>query len=351
MGCGYEAITAKCRSRMALLLTPEDYEALASASDFAGLAAELRKNELYALPFSRDTIATRGEYEEALFSSYIGDYIRFYRFTQGGQREFFRLLIRKFEVASILRAARLLCGGLFEEREAEEFRVSPFLRELSDVDFKALFSAPDISSFVASLEKTSFSPALASVNFGEGNPDCDLLETALYTEYYRGVLAGAPLVGSEGEREFVDAVSCFAELSNITRILRTRRLALRVPGGDPAAALKYLLPIRARLKSGDETRLLTLPEDEVISLLSGAYPECFPEDMKNSADELRRQAPVLARYKCRRGKKLAHLPRPTLAVAYGYLLLRSTENRNLITVGEGLRYGLPRSALTSRLIL
>lgn len=346
MNHGFEAITAKCRSRMALLLTPGDYVRLSGAADVAGLAAELGKNELYAATFSRDAVTTRGAFEEALFSSYIGDYIRFFRFTQGDQRAFFRLLIRKFEIAAVLRAARLLCGGTPDEGEriGEEFRIPPFLRELSDVDFKALFSAGDIPALTASLENSSFASALASVSFDADDPDCDLLETALYTEYYRGVVNGASLVGSEGERAFTDAVCCFAELSNILRILRTRRLSLRFPGGDPAATLKYLLPFRSRLKPGDETRLLTLTDGEVNTILSKAYPDCFGED--TAAD-----AQLLSRYKFTRGKKLAHLPRPTLAVAYGYLLLRSTENRNLITVGEGIRYGLPQSALTSRLIL
>ena len=106
----YSGIVTKIRAMKAKLLTPKQFEEIASLGSVPEIAEYLKKNTAYAdvLAMLDESQIHRGNIEKVLTQSLYRDYTKIYRFCGQKQRRFMKLLVKNYEIDLINYCLRIV---------------------------------------------------------------------------------------------------------------------------------------------------------------------------------------------------------------------------------------------------
>lgn len=342
MSFSSNAVTAKARAVYGRSLTERDFAALAAKSSVADVCAYLKQTDRCGQCLSAANPQTihRGQLEALLRRNMFNIFESFHRFDHSGGRSFFPLIIMRSEAEQILTAIECAAYG---SAEAYISSLPAFLDEHTKTDLYALGSAQGFGDIARILAPTPYGAVLADVLAkaqADGRIEINECERRLYAFYAHTCMKQIQKNFRGSERtDLKRAVLKCMDMENVVTVARMSRFS-----ADPADINAQLIPMRYMLTPEAVERLAQSPDPERIraELESMGYrAEAGAPTVELLTEEISL-------------KFLRHTLRLSQSSALVYFALAellSIENKNIKTVIEGIRYGMPSGDIMSLLVL
>lgn len=338
------SIIAKARAIYGSSLTAEDYQQLCSKSTVAEAAAFLKQTARYSAVLSgiNPQNVHRSQLEALVAKNIFDVFERFHRFDFSDSRAFFRYIIMELEAEQLLLAIEAVAAGTMEKYIAD---VPLFLSEHSQVDLLALGAANSFLDIARLLENTAFAKTLCPllIDAAEmGSIDIMECERRIYTQYYMSALKTADSIYSGKKlQELRRALLKSIDMVNVVTCCRMRAF------NAPADRIKgRLLNFRYRLREETIDRLLSLDSVEQIA----AELDCMGYHVDSHAqfDTVEQLTERVSMDHLRRTIRMSN---NSAAVYYALIECLRTEQKNIKTVIEGIRYGLSGGEILAMLVI
>ncbi|MDO4268564.1 MAG: V-type ATPase subunit [Eubacteriales bacterium] len=330
----YSGITTKVRAMEGRLLTEAQLQQMASLEDVRSAADFLKQQPAYQDIFAGldDTMLHRGYIEQLLTGSMYRDFTSLYRFSSLSQRRFLDIYFMHYEIAVIKQVLRHLLGQQSQAPDMTRFR--EFFRQHSRLDPVALSQAGNMQEFLDRLEGTVYGPLFSRMKDGPKYGLFDY-ESRLDLFYLKSMWTARTKLLPKKEQKIL--AECFGprlDLLNIQWIYRARYY-YNLPEAD---TLALLIPIRYKLRPAQVTRLLEAPDREAFAaaIRSTAYGRYREVKELNAPDAERLHRQMLDRIYSKTIRKYPY----SIAILDAYLYFKARELHQIITIIEGIRYGL-----------
>ncbi len=309
----YHALCTKCRAIRSDFLTEEDYRALACCDRLEKALDRLAGYPGYRALAASDGVLHRSDAETILRREYFTLYDRLISFSAGAVKDFFALLIEKYEIEYLMRALRAVTGGVRERYAA----IPDCLRRRHTMDFPALCRATDYGALTDALRGTAYHRE--AIAYLSGTPDPEGLEDALFYAYYDRLYgAYCDRLDPPSAAAVRALIEQRADAENAARAARVVRYGFRV------GSHTFLPHGSARGKA------------YVREILDGAAPPPDPQSGKRALFDY-----------C---SHLLSAGEFHMGVPAATLLLARFELENLTYVIEGIRYGVGQDAIMEKII-
>jgi len=330
------AVAAKVRALYGKRMTHGDYIKMAGLHYVSEVADYIKSHPGYA-----DTMVLTDTHdidseglEVALDRDILDEYLRLLHFFQRDDLVIMRYLVVKTELHEIMRFMRLAKAGRADEYT---FNHPKYFDRYSKIYYSRLTTAVTYADMLEAVRDTPYYNVLKNLKVGEsGFPDYTLVEVAIQSAYYRWVFSviGKNYKGASHKR-LMECVGIQVDMLNVTAILRLKRTFPGLLARD--MVYKYLIPvsymlnpelIRQLLNSKDDEDLLGIIHNSKLGrICKGSIEQeidrCFYNTMIPFYNKLLRSSP------------------PNIGAAMAYLFLKELEVKNLKSLTECVRYGMP----------
>ncbi len=339
----YNATVAKIMAIYGKRLTQQDYLEMMSKQSVQEAAEYLKKNTHYSeLLSSIDTNTIhRGMLENLLRRSVYDTYVRITGFEHISKEEFYNYKILQTEIDEILRCIRFLNAG--SEKLISDVPI--YLKGLTSFDLIDLARVTDFKELLVFLKKTPYYDVLKSVKTNEdGKVDVTECETLLRTYYIKRLKSSLDFKKND-VKQFVSFLETDIDLINV--INSYRLTAFFGATGDEIE--KDMLPFGGRLSPAKQKEIYDADSsEEFIKRFSKTnYGRQMIENgydinnLEQSANQLR--------YKY--AKLMLKRSQSAPLSVYSFIFLLEIEVKNIISIIEGIRYGVESSKIAPLIIM
>ena len=329
----YSAIATKLRAMESHLLKAEDYRRLAEAGSVPQAVAYLKRIPAYAALFDgRDENQLhRGEIERLLEGTLYYDFTKIYRFCDRGQKSVLKLYFSKFEIAGLKRAFRRAFNH--GDRTAEKKELRSVRQRFTDIPLDKLADAVTIPEILEALKGTQYYRVLEKLEKAE-DPKLFDYEMTLDLYYFSMIWKQKDKLLKGKDLELLTrSLGSRIDLLNMMWIYRAKKYYQL----SEASIYAFLIPIAYRLHDGEIRSLVTAADERELeeTVRKTYYGRRFlgldGEKLESIYNQIIRKI---------YGEEKRSNPY-SMAVITGYLFDKERELDRLITVLEGVRYGLP----------
>lgn len=339
----YNATVAKIMAIYGKRVTPQDYAEMMNKQSVSEAAEYLKKNTHYSSVLSSIDTNTvhRGMLENLLRRSVFETYMRITGFEHISKQEFYNYKIIQTEIDEILRCIRFI-----NARSKKMITDVPiYINKLTSFDLIELAKVRDFKELLAFLRKTPYYDVLkkAKVN-SEGFADVTNCETLLRS-YYINVMKSSLHFKKSDADQFMTLLETDIDLINIINAYRLT--AFFGENGDTIE--EDMLPFYGRLSAARQREIYNAPgSEEFIRRFSKTYYGKLMIENGYDINNIEHSARQL-RYKYAKSalKRSSSAP---LSV-YAFIFLLEIEVRNLISIIEGIRYGVEAGKIASLIIM
>ena len=338
-------ILAKARAMYGSRLTAADYAALLKCRSVGEAAGYLKKNTRYApeLVNVNELSVHRGYLEALLHRRVFDDYAALCRYELSVGEQLSSYIIEKGEIEQILHSLRLLSA----ERNREYLLTLPnFFGTHLRFDVQKVARANNFDEFLKAMEGTPYRRLLTPFRPEPGeNPDFAAIEHALYSRLYSDVFEvidkRAPRAA---RRDLHELFGGLIDVLNITRILRMKEFY----HASPDYIRSLILPFSFHLAPKRLTQMLQAETaDGVLQQLTGTV---YAKGLAAQEEQNISLEHALLQLRYARCAHQVHFSVHPSVVMVAYLSLCEMEVTNLITIVEGLRYGLEPERIRKMLV-
>lgn len=335
------AISSKVRVLYGRRLTVEDYFELLKKRTVGEIAAFLKETDAYKEELSGidERLVHRGQLENILHRKLFSEFDKLFHFSYGSDKELLSLMLVRYEIQQILSFLRYLKSGNTEEFI---YTVPEFIMKESKLDFVRISNAKSFEEFLKLIEKTPYYKVLKNYKF-ENEIDSTMIDTFLYSYYYAEFFKGIRKLFNGDMGNILNRFTgSRIDLVNITRIIRLKKY-YNLP---PEDITPHILPFNYHLKKDKLNAMLSAktPDDVLDIVKTTPYAKLFNEHSFPYIEEYVYEF----LYKISRSVMMSGLSSINIPVAY--LNLKEIEQRNLIAIIEGKRYGLAAEDIKKHLI-
>lgn len=329
----YGALSGKSRAMFGRLLRRDDYMALMKKKNVEEAVSYLKHNTHYktALSGAGEPEIRRAHLENMLKGDLINDYRKLLKFTHGEVKKLINLLYVRIEVENLK-----LIFRSFEAGRRDEAIIGDSLRYLSEhngLDFTKLAMAKNPDEFLQGLKGTDYYNVLRPFVSGNGEGRLFGMGMAMDQYYMTGLQNYCRKIRSGKNLSLMKEFTGFeSDAFNIFLIYRSKAYY----DIGPEVIRSYTLPSVFNLKKNVMDQLIEAADlNEFFSILDKTpYGFLFQDDGKLFEHQYSEFA-----YKLHRKRFRSH---PfSVACVVSYLRMRETELANVISIIEGIRYGLP----------
>lgn len=328
----YGALASKARASYGKLLRKEDYEELIEKSSVAEVAGYLKNSTHYIDVLSNvdENAVHRGQLENIIKTDIMKEYSRFLKFTSGNARKFLQSTYKKYETESLKIIFRRLetVGSVMS---AEGFLL--FLKDNASIDFHRLLKSKDSMEFINNLEGTEYYAVLKP--FAADNVEINLfnLEMVLDLNYFKYLRKRMKkyLKGND-KKPLEDSFGIKTDVLNILWIYRCKKYY-----DMPKEIIQsYVLPYNSGIRKETLRQLIETDNlDTFAEIISNTkYADIFKRDIDEFFEV------NFAEYMYNVHMKLFRRNPLTISVAVDYIHMKEYELSNIISIIEGIRYGL-----------
>lgn len=344
MSAGSSAVVAKARCKYGKMLTLSDYKLLAGKNDISYVVATLKTLPGYKKHFSdvSDNSVRRNFAEQLLYKWLFGNYIELCRFKFQKKNGFFRYLIKREEIAQIIKAIMYISAG-----EYENFILyfPMFLEKHSEVNFVELLKARTFKEVLATLNGTPYYKVLKPLlSDGALFPEIRKVETIMGAHFHEWLTTIIKKEFKGKEREEIErCVLHSADIYNMKLCYRFKGL-FKMSNEE---VMKNHLPYHYRFSKKDMEKLLERPDTESVDALirkHSYFKSCkgredldFESAVSYSNLNFFRERLMLSQYDS--------------VALFSLAELMTIELNNVTTIIEGIRYSIPSSEIEKMLIL
>lgn len=336
----YSGLTAKVRAMESRFLTDRQLADLASLSTVGEALEFLRAQPAYGqLLASADNDIHRSQLEKMLFLSRYLDFEKLYRFSGPEPRKFLDLYFSNFEISLLKRCLRNIARPDAGVSDLSMFR--DFFSRHSGLDVKKLEDASSLSQLSWALKGTPYHSLFSSLEEQEGISVFDY-EIQLDLCHFRWIWKIKDRFMDRKERQAL--TQCFGaqlDMLNVQWIYRSKKY-YRL---SPNQIYPLLIPVNHRLRKEDIIRLAEAGSmDEFFAVLSATrYGSLTGTDMKARPDLEAIYEQVMNRIHTMTARKDPY----SAAILNSYFYFKNLELHRLITIVEGIRYGIPPAEILS----
>lgn len=340
---GTQAIIPKARGMWAKRISPAEYEELMRRRTVPEVAAILKRH-----PYFRDSLATltidgphRSQLEELLsmdiFTKYEG--LLHYDFTKDN---FYNFYLMECETKEIIKALQQLSIGL---KEAYIKLIPPYLEGRTRLDLFAMGQAHSFEELLEVLRFTPYYRVLRARYLADPTlSNFPLTEAALLTETYGEIFALVEKSVAGRDAEAINSLFLQElEEHNLEVLVRVKTYYPHIYNEHEIRQL--LLPYYYHIKKRRMEELVRAPGPEELMALYRQIPSinytgpATPEGLATAG----------GRRIYRHAMQVMRLTgSPTVALT-AFVSLAKLERENVVTVIEGVRYGLPPEQIRSML--
>lgn len=339
----YNATIAKIMAIYGKRITPHDYSELMNKKSVADIAEYLKKNTYYSKLLSTVDTRTihRGTLENLLKRSVFEQYIKITSFENVSKQEFYNYKILQTEIDEILRCIRHInakSGKLIAD-------IPIYMNELTSFDLIELAKVASFEDLLVFLKKTPYYDVLSQINVDKnGKVDVTRCETVLRT-YYISRLKKSLNFNKDDVKQFTAMLESDIDLINIINAYR-----LKAFFDEPEDVIeKDMLPFYGHLSPQKRLYIYSAPtSEEFINRFSKSYYGKQMLQHNYSINDLEQSVQRLRYHNIKRMLKLS-VSAP-LSV-YAFMFLLEIEVKNLISIIEGIRYGIEPNRIASLIIM
>lgn len=331
----YSGIVTKTRAMEAKLLTPAQFEEIASLHNVPEVVEYLKKETAYAdiLEELAPEQLHRGSIEKILTRSLYRDYAKLYRFCGQKQRKLMKLRLKSYEIELINYCLRIVINHYQKPFDLDYKR--PFFDRYSQISIEKLITSRTTDELIETLKDTEYYEPLKKL---KDSPSVTLYDYDLALNlYYFTTLwkARKKVLKKEDKKLYQRDCGTQIDLLNMQWIYRAKKYF----NMKPADIYQLILPIHYRLST---------------DLIKGMVEATTLEELQTLCN----QTPYARRYESTEqltmeqmySECLHHLytidrrRNPySIAAVNTYLFLKEEEIKKLTTALECIRYGLTPS--------
>lgn len=337
----YSGISAKIKAMGSRLLSPAQYEELAGCSSVSDAIAYLKNLPAYTDCLSRFDSANmhREQLERVISSSLQSDFIRLYKFANAKQKQFLSIYLLRFEVALV---KECLCTLFSPEKIELDFSIIEdlFYRH-TGIELSALNASSNISEFIEKTSDSDIYQVLLDVS-EQSNAGLAEYEMALDTFYFTQFWKRIKKFLSKKDFEAISTIyGSQIDMLNFQWIYRAKKY-LNFSVGQ---IYTMVIPINYKLK---KSQLAAMMEAESIEALLAVIEESYygkfvPDDGIFSLEEVY--------YNLQRtiNDKVSRKNPYSAAIINEYLYRKETERNHIISIIEGIRYGMDTNSILANI--
>ena len=344
MSAGSSAVVAKARCKFGKMLTLSDYRQLAGKSDVSYVVAALKTLPGYKKYFSEVTESSvrRNLAEQLLYKWMFGNYTELCHFKFQNKNGFFRYLLKREEIAQIIKAIMYISAG-----EYENFILyfPMFLQKHSEVKFMELVKARTFKEVLCFLSDTPYYKVLEPLTpEGALFPEIRAVETVMGHHFHEWLMAAIKKEFHGKEREEIQ--KCVLHSADIYNMKLCYRLKGIFKMSNEQVMANHL-PYHYRFTKKDMSTMLEKSDTVPIEKLIRRHPyfkTC--ENMENVDFES-----AVSHSKLHFFRKNLMLSQYDSVVLFSFAELMAIELSNLTTIIEGIRYSVPSAEIEKMLII
>lgn len=339
----YNATVAKIRAMYGKRITPQDYTEMMNKQSVSEAAEYLKRNTHYgALLSAIDTNTVhRGMLENLLRRSVFETYIRITGFERISKQEFYNYKILQTEIDEILRCIRFINA----KSQKLITDVPIYINHLTSFDLLELAKMTDFKELLAFLKKTPYYDVLRAVHINsEGVVDVTKCETLLRSYYIKRLKASLNFKKSDAQ-QFMTLLETDIDLINIINAYRLTAFF----GASEEEIEKDMLPFYGRLSEAKQKEIYSAPNsEEFIKRFSKTY---YGRQMVEDGYDINSLEQSAQRLRYKYAKLMLKRSASAPLSVYSFIFLLEIEVQNLISIIEGIRYGIEVNKIASLIIM
>lgn len=339
----YNATVAKIMAIYGKRIKPQDYTELMNKQNVSEVAEYLKRNTHYSqLLSSIDTNTVhRGMLENLLRRSVFETYMRITGFEHISKQEFYNYKILQTEINEILRCIRFINAGS-QKLIAD---VPIYINHLTSFDLLELAKITDFKELLTFLKKTPYYDVLKQVHLGrDGLVDVTKCETLLRSYYIERLKSSLHFKKSDVE-QFVMFLESDIDFINI---INAYRLTAFFEASEEEIE-KDMLPFYGKLSEAKQKEIYSAPNsEEFIKRFSKTY---YGKQMIENGYDINSLEQSAQRMRYKYAKLMLKRSSSAPVSVYSFIFLLEIEVQNLISIIEGIRYGIEVNKIASLIIM
>lgn len=339
----YNATIAKIMAIYGKRIKPHDYMELINQKSVADVAEYLKKNTYYnELLSSIDTRTIhRGMLENLLRRSTFEKYIRITGFENISKEEFYNYKVIQTEIDEILRCIRHINAK--SDKLIDNIPI--YMNKLTSFDLIQLAKVTNYDELLVFLKKTPYYEILSKIDVDSyGRVNVTKCETLLRT-YYVARLKKSLNFNKDTVTQFVKLLETDIDLINI---INAYRLTAYFEESEDVIE-KDMLPFYGRLSFEKQRYIYSAPNsEEYISRFSKTY---YGKQMLEYNYDINTLEQSVQRLRYKYAKLMLKRSVSAPLSVYSFMFLLEIEVQNLISIIEGIRYGVDVNRIKSFIIM
>ncbi|ANX02293.1 ATP synthase subunit C [Thermoclostridium stercorarium subsp. leptospartum DSM 9219] len=338
----YDVLMAKTRAMYGKLLKREDYNELLKQKSVGDVVYYLKHNTYYGniLTDVNEGEIHRGQFEKILRKSLMNDYDKLFCFTHGKIRDFLKVIYLRHEIDSLKRLLRVL-ETKGTTSTAEESLI--FLKNYDPLHIAKLATVQNIRELINELKGTPYYDVLRPFLNEKDGDNLFMIEMSLDLYYVNMVFSKKKTLLSGLDAETVTrSLGTEIDILNLLWIYRGRIIY----NMDRSIVLSYLIPHRYRL-----------PMDLIYELVDATDKDAFMQITAQSryselflSEDSRFYDLKFSEYMYDFHRRMLRNYGFSIASAISYLYLKEYEISNIVSIIEGIRYGMPVETIRSFIV-
>ena len=339
----YNATIAKIMAIYGKRITSHDYSELINQKSVTDVAEYLKKNTYYKLLLSSVDTRTihRGMLENLLRKSIFEQYIKITSFENVSNHEFYNYKVIQTEIDEILRCIRHINA----KSDKLITDVPIYMNELTSFDLIQLAKVNSFENLMRFLEKTPYYDVLKKIDMDkDGRVDVTKCETILRT-YYITRLKKSLTFNKNDVKQLVSLLESDIDLINIINAYR-----LTTYFDEPEDVIeKDMIPFFGHISQQKRKYICSASTaEEFILRFSKSY---YGKQMIEYNYDINDLEQSVQRLRYHNAKRMLKCSVSAQLSVYAFIFLLEIEVKNLISIIEGIRYGVEPKRIESLIIM
>lgn len=339
----YASAVSKTRFLHGKLLSKNHYNEIVEKKSVHDVASYLKNNTGYGdvLANVNENIIRRGELEKLLKASVQNDYEKLLRFLRGKAKKFLETLFLRYEIEDLKIILRILST---DQSNQLEFEYLVFLTKYSELDRDKLLLSKNITEFIENLRDTDYYHVLAPFITSEERQNLFNIEVSLDIHFFKMVTNAKDKFLSGKDKKIVSDMSGLEiDVLNIFWIYR----CIKFFNMPREVILNHVIPHWHHLS---RKQLIDLASSKNINEFKDIVSKTRYIRILKSIDGPTWEINYM-RFLDKSYRKHLYSGNYSFGTFIAYLRLKEMDIKNIVTIIEGIKYGLPKEEIKKLVVV
>ena len=335
------AVLTRAKAKYGKRLKMKDYKSLVDCETVAEVMTYLKTNTHYANAFgeANERDIHRGTFENLLHQHLKFEFDTISRYDLSTGEYFSNFIANKTEIDEIIRFLTLLNSK--QNKKDFNYIIPAHLEKRTAINLSVLTNATTYEEFLTAIKNTPYEEELKEFNieYGSQIPITEI-EDKLYTQLYKNLYNSINLTHGDEFNELHQLFDTILDIENFMKIFRMKKYY----HCDTAEIKKHLLPFGTLSEKQIDNMCNADSSKNVFSAMSKTkYGKIIEKINYNYANE------IVSAVKFKQAQHNMYFSDNPTTVMMSFIILSELEVLNLITIVEGVRYGLDKDKITQLL--